>query len=202
MGRVPHRFGPRSASLVLVFAPGDGVLPVDPLLEGLGQALAGHGVLTLGFEAPEGTPQSRDERWREQIVQRCAGLAGHQRLILGGYSRGARVAAGLTAELGARAFLGFGYPLHGVREDKCPERIAALANLGLPGLLCQGERDPHGNRSQVRGYELPEQIQWHWMAGLKHALWRGEELLPQATLALEPACRFVLGHLPAGKDEG
>lgn len=202
MGRETHRFGPPCAPLVLVFAPGDGGPPVDPLLEALGHALAGQGVLTLGFEAPKGAPQSRDERWRDEIVQRCAGLEKPQRLILGGYSRGARIAAGLAAQLGARAFLGFGYPLHGVRESKCPVRMEALAQLGIPALICQGERDAHGNRSQVQGYDLPKHLQWHWMPGLKHALWRDERLLPQVAAALEPACRFVAGHMPADEDGG
>lgn len=183
--------------MLLVFAPGDGAQPADgglggdPLLHALGHSLAAQGVRTLGFDSPAGEPGLRDARWKESMLQLCSMRSPQQSLVLGGFSRGARVAAGLIAEVGACALLGFAYPLHAVREDRNAERIGELANLEVPGLICQGERDPHGNRAQVRGYGLPARLQWHWMQGTKHRLWSEGVLLPQVLPALEQATRFV-----------
>jgi hypothetical protein len=110
---------------------------------------------------------------------------------LAGFSRGARVAAELADSLGAEGLLCFGYPFHAPREAINTERVRLFASLKLPTMLCQGTRDPHGNRDQVKGYDLPDNIELTWLEGAKHRL-DGELLSsPAGQAALGRAAQFV-----------
>jgi predicted alpha/beta-hydrolase family hydrolase len=42
--------------------------------------------------------------------------------------------------------------------------------MQAPALICQGERDPFGNRQEVAGYLLPTAVQLHWLADGNHDL--------------------------------
>jgi len=45
-----------------------------------------------------------------------------------------------------------------------------LAALQAPLLICQGERDPFGNREEVTAYGLPKLVQLHWLEDGNHDL--------------------------------
>ncbi|MFJ8883543.1 alpha/beta family hydrolase [Streptomyces sp. NPDC102402] len=64
-------------------------------------------------------------------------------VVAGGRSAGARVACRTAAELGARAVLALGFPLHPPgRPEK--SRADELLGTGVPTLVVQGGRDPFG----------------------------------------------------------
>jgi len=71
-------------------------------------------------------------------------------------------------ECGVGALICFSYPFHPPGK---PERIRTqhLVNLRTPTLIVQGERDPFGNRDEVRGFGLSERIQLSWITDGDHS---------------------------------
>jgi predicted alpha/beta-hydrolase family hydrolase len=182
---------PDKRALRLVFAAGDGGSAGAALPQALEHLLASSSVQFIAVAGPNPGALGADEILAAGIRSACSELGAEERLLLAGYSRGARLSAQLAAELGAQAWLGFGYPFHAPRESIDRARVAQLSQVRLPGLLCQGERDPHGNRDQVRGYGLPAELRLHWIPAVRHAL--GPEQLAQLEVrrALGVAADFV-----------
>lgn len=90
-------------------------------------------------------------------------------LVLGGFSRGARIAAELACESGARALLCLGYPFHAHGDAQNRHGLAILRQVSVPTQVVQGSRDAHGNREELRGYgALPSCIQLHWLEDANH----------------------------------
>jgi len=186
--------GPEEAALAVILAPGDRGRAEDAAPAMIARSLAAAGLRVARFADPsqDGDAAHRDAALAATIRGAVAVLrAGHGRegsarssgglcsprgrsvergLVLAGFSRGARVSAGLVKELGALGLVGFGYPFHG-RHDPDPKgRVGELVAAGVPTLVCQGTRDSHGNREQVRGYGLPGRIRLHWLVDANHAL--------------------------------
>ncbi|MFF3850946.1 alpha/beta family hydrolase [Streptomyces sp. NPDC002328] len=131
-------------------------------LQALAAVLPGHGVTVALVEQPwrvagkkvAPAPKTLDVGWRG-IWPALAkpGLP----VISGGRSAGARVACRTAAELGARAVLALGFPLHPPgRPEK--SRAAELLGAGAPTLVVQGANDPFGKPEEFpRGaHELVE----------------------------------------------
>lgn len=192
--------GPKESPHLVVLAPGDQGQLTDPaptaIAEGLAQA--GVRVVRFGFPPCEETDGAlRDALLAEHIRAAAALRAPHQRLVLAGLSRGARVSGALVGELGAAGLLAFAYPFH-PRQDPDPGgRDEALAALPVPALVCQGTRDTHGNQQQVRGYRLPDPIQLHWLQDANHALEprvrSGHTQAAQLAEAVAVAAAFIRG---------
>lgn len=165
--------GPADSAHLVVLAPGDNGRLEDTaptlIAEGLGSA--GIHVVRMAFPDCESRDSDvRDTLLGELILEAVSRFRAGRHLILGGLSRGARVSASLTGRTGAVGLLGFAYPFH-AREDPAPYgREEALAALPTPALICQGTRDSHGNREQVRGYRLPGHIEVYWLEDANHAL--------------------------------
>ncbi len=204
VGRSTIRWdGPESASLTVILAPGDRGRVEDPVARALAESLAGAGVRVARFDAAVTAPGEQAQRDvpLERRIREVAKRVKSRTLVLAGISRGARVSAGLVQELGAVALVGFAYPFHD-RLDPDPQgRVERLVAAGVPTLICQGTRDAHGNREQVRGYRLPECVRLHWLADANHALqprphaqYSQEELLAET---VEVMIKFIRG-LPSG----
>ncbi len=92
-----------------------------------------------------------------------------QQLIIGGFSRGGRIAATLATSEAAAALLCLGFPFHKRGDPQDRHGLRALQGLACPTLIVQGTRDAHGNREIVRSYDsLPPCIRLHWLEDGNH----------------------------------
>lgn len=92
----------------------------------------------------------------------------HQPNFIGGFSRGARIAAQAT-DARTQGLLCLGYPFHLHKDPASRPGLLVLRRLQTPTLIVQGSRDPHGTQSQVRGYApLPDCVHMHWIEGGNH----------------------------------
>jgi len=89
-------------------------------------------------------------------------------VAVGGKSMGGRMAAMLADEVGAVGLVCLGYPFHPPGKPE-RTRLEALAALRTPALICQGERDPFGNRDDVAGYTLSPSVQLAWIPDGEHS---------------------------------
>lgn len=83
--------------------------------------------------------------------------AGPRRLVTGGRSAGARVAARTAAATGADAVLALSFPLHPPgrpESSRAPELAEAVAAGALVHIV-QGARDPFGHPAEVRAAAPP-----------------------------------------------
>ena len=93
-------------------------------------------------------------------------------LTIGGKSLGGRMASMVADETGVRGLVCLGYPFHSPGhapgKPATPERLAHLAALKTPTLICQGERDALGSRDEVESYKLSPAVRVHWLADGDH----------------------------------
>jgi len=171
--------GPENAPLTVLLAPGDRGRVDDARPMAIALSLAAAGLRVVRVSGMDGDRPRSDAEVAMQIRDIVAALRSpdpetgrpseRPRLVLGGFSRGARVCADLAQELGAVGLVGFAYPFHKRRDPDPQGRVQALLAAALPTLICQGTRDSHGNQQQVRGYDLPARVRVHWLADANHA---------------------------------
>jgi predicted alpha/beta-hydrolase family hydrolase len=129
--------------------------------------------------------QSSDDSLEAQL----SSALGQREIVIGGFSRGARIAARIAESSRARALLCLAYPFHRRGDPRDQHGLASLLGLTLPTLIVQGSRDSHGNREEVRGYEgIPACVRLHWIEDGSHR-WqtRAKSSLNQAELMQEAA---------------
>jgi predicted alpha/beta-hydrolase family hydrolase len=101
-------------------------------------------------------------------------------VAIGGKSMGGRVASMVADELHAAGSVAglvcLGYPFH---PPGAPDRrrIAHLARLATPALICQGTCDPFGTREEVAALDLSASIRVLWLDDGEH------ELRPRAKIS-------------------
>ncbi|WP_033314425.1 alpha/beta family hydrolase [Streptomyces iakyrus] len=140
--------GAKTARLVLAVSHGAGGGIEARDLVALAEVLPAHGVAVARVEQPwrvagkklAPAPKTLDAGWRG-IWPALAkpGLP----VISGGRSAGARVACRTATELGARAVLALGFPLHPPGKPE-KSRAGELLGAGVPTLVVQGGNDPFG----------------------------------------------------------
>ena len=169
----------------LLFAPGDRGQVSDPVPVAVHKAgvAAGWSVDCLSDPNPGGDADDA------LLAILSTALPGD---LVGGVSRGARLAVRAAEQVPVRGLLLFSYPFH-ARHDPTPgERVAWLRACPAPVFLVQGTRDAMGNREQVRGYDLPETLHVHWVEQGNHNLQpRARTGLTQHQ-ALEQACEAAV----------
>lgn len=84
-------------------------------------------------------------------------------IIIGGKAMGARVASMIADEHKVAGVICLGYPFHPPRKPK-RDRFQHLKTIQTPTLICQGERDPKGNREEIQHLKLSNSVQFHWLA--------------------------------------
>jgi len=193
--------GPTHSPYLVVLAPGDSGRLVDAAPTQIADGLSRAGLRVARFAAIESDDdQVRDHILADRIRAVSATRSSHQRLVLAGLSRGARVSAGLLTDLDAVALLAFAYPFHGRSDPNPGPGLGVLRAIEVPALLVQGTRDSHGNREQVLGYDLPDNIHAHWILDANHALRprarSGQTQASQLCEATQCAARFVLSLDP------
>ncbi len=94
---------------------------------------------------------------------------GAERVFIGGKSMGGRIASMLCdSEPLVKGLICLGYPFH-LPEKPDKLRTEHLYHLQTPCLICQGERDKFGNKIEISGYRLPDNIQFRWMTEGDHS---------------------------------
>ena len=161
----------------LLLAHGAGAPMDSDFMNTLAAQLASQGVRVLRFEFPYMVERRHSGKKKPpdrapvllQAFAEALDQAGGDTIYIGGKSMGGRMATMLAVERRCRGVICFGYPFHPPgKPDKT--RLDHLPAMQAPLLICQGERDPFGNRSEVSRYALPAGLQLHWLADGNHDL--------------------------------
>ena len=172
--------GPRDAPLTVLLAHGAGAPMDTPFMNAIAEGLAGWGLNVLRFEfaymaarRQSGTrrPPPRAEKLLDEYRAIVDELAPKRPLVIGGKSLGGRAASMIAEELflagRVAGLLCLGYPFHAPGKPEIL-RVAHLAQLTVPMLICQGERDPFGSLNELPGFGLSEAIGLHWLPDGDH----------------------------------
>jgi predicted alpha/beta-hydrolase family hydrolase len=196
--------GPKSAPLTVAFAHGAGAPMDTPFMTFFAEGLEKHGYRVARFEFPymaarrtDGKKKPPDRQpvlldtWRAVITE-----FGTDDLVIGGKSMGGRMASLIADDAGVRGLLCLGYPFYGAgRKDK--PRTEHLVTLKTPTLICQGTRDPMGDREAVSALKLSKKIRLHWAEDGDHDLKprkaSGRSHEQNLTAALDAAAQFLAG---------
>ena len=166
--------GPERARLTVVLAHGAGAPMDSPFMNFFAEGLAARGLRVGRFEFPymaarrNGQRKGPDrlpmllETWRNV----CTALKG-ERLVVGGKSMGGRIASLVAGDCGAAGLLCLGYPFVGIGKSQS-NRTEHLATLKVPTLICQGTRDPLGERTFVSGLKLSKAVELYWLEDGDH----------------------------------
>ncbi|MFT5110919.1 MAG: putative alpha/beta-hydrolase family hydrolase [Parasphingorhabdus sp.] len=121
-----------------------------------------------GKNRPPSRAPSLLESWREVIKTARQMLQPGEQLFIGGKSMGGRMATMVAVESKVDGVVCLGYPFHPPGK---PEKLRTehLEELNLPVLICQGERDPFGNLSEIDNYSLPEHFSFCWLGDGDHS---------------------------------
>ena len=171
---------PRGPIACYVLAHGAGAGMAHPFMEAVSQGLAGRKIATLRYQFPYMESGSRrpDRPVLAQAtvaaaVRKAAALAPRLPLIAGGKSFGGRMTSQVQAneplpKVRGLAFLGF--PLH-LPKKPSTERAAHLAEVQLPMLFIQGDRDALADMRLLRSVtkRLGARATLHAVAGADHS---------------------------------
>jgi predicted alpha/beta-hydrolase family hydrolase len=173
--------GANTAPYTLILAHGAGQGMRSDFMQWFAHNLCGDGLRVVRFEFPymqamgaQGKRRPPNPQpqllatWRT-VIQRFQSTDGSRdQLLIGGKSMGGRMASLLADEAQVAGLVCLGYPFHAPGKPQQP-RIAHLAELRTPTLICQGERDPFGRRDEVAGYRLSPAIRLHWLSDGEHS---------------------------------
>ncbi len=176
--------GPASAPVHLLLAHGAGSPMTSAFLTEMSALLAARGLCCHRFEfqymqdarqSGRRKPPPKVESLIPEIVaalDRARSMASRDACwLIGGKSLGGRVASLAAGALFERGEIGglvcLGYPFHPTGK---PERLrtAHLADLSLPVLIIQGDRDPFGTRAEVETYMLSRSTEVCWIEDGDH----------------------------------
>ena len=118
-----------------------------------------------GRKSPPDRAPKLLQAFRDALAE--AGEAGT--LFIGGKSMGGRMASMLATEIPVRGVVCLGYPFHPPGKPE-RTRLDHLPELKAPMLVCQGERDPLGDREDVASYDLPARVELFWLPDGDHSL--------------------------------
>lgn len=169
--------GPKSAKLTVVLAHGAGAPMDTPFMSFFAEGLAKAKVRCVRFEFPymaarRKTDAKRPPDRQPVLLDTWRSVIGEfepDKLVIGGKSMGGRMASLIAEEMNVRGLVCLGYPFYGAgRKDK--PRIEHLLSLKTRTLICQGERDPMGDRESISRLKLARPIKIHWLPDGDHDL--------------------------------
>lgn len=138
----------------------------DPILAGLQAHWA---PTALEIQQVSLDPAASDADLAEHYLDALQARRGSGPVVLGGFSRGARVAAQIASDAAPVALICLGFPFHVRGEPGNRHGLEALRRVEVPTLVVQGTRDAHGNRQEVAGYRpLPANVHVHWLEDGNH----------------------------------
>ena len=171
-------FGDNNAPLRVILAHGAGAPMDSPFMLEIAELVATGGYQVVLFEFdymkrrrqegrkfPPNPAPRLIERWLDVIHD-----LSDKPLVIGGKSMGGRMASMVLAEnpVLAKGLVCLGYPFH---PPGRPEnlRVDHLHSLKKPVLICQGERDALGNKSEIQAMGLPDEFNFHWLPDGDHS---------------------------------
>ncbi|MCH8531571.1 MAG: alpha/beta fold hydrolase [Saccharospirillum sp.] len=166
--------GPEGGPL-LILAHGAGAPMDSDFMNRMTALLNEQGIRIGRFEFPY--MAERRTSGKKRPPDRAPRLLAHFREVLdqvespvfiGGKSMGGRMATMLATEVPVKGVCVLGYPFHAPGKET--PRIDHFADLQCPVLICQGERDPMGQRAEVEGYDLGQAVELHWLGDGNHDL--------------------------------
>ncbi|MSQ96497.1 MAG: alpha/beta fold hydrolase [Gemmataceae bacterium] len=168
--------GSEEADYSLALAHGAGEGMDTPFMEFFAAKLATAGCRVIRFEFPymagkratgKSKPPDREPVLRESWL-RVIETFGPERLVIGGKSMGGRIASLVADEAGVAGLVCLGYPFHPVgKPDKL--RVEHLRTIKTPTLILQGDRDPFGDREDVKKYRLSRMVMVTWLKDGDHS---------------------------------
>jgi hypothetical protein len=173
--------GAEDARVTILLAHGAGAPMDSATMQATAEALAAAGFRVARFEfgymAARRTGHRKPPPRADLLIPEYRAAVDQLRapgpLMIGGKSMGGRVASMVADELHAggriAGLLCVGYPFHPPGKPDQP-RIAHLAGLRSPTLICQGTRDVFGSREEVSGYDLSGRIEVFWLEDGDHDL--------------------------------
>jgi len=171
---------PAAARWLLVFAHGAGAGMRNRFMSEMSAALAEVGIASFRYHFPYMEAGGRRPDVRAVLcatVRAAVAAAGRAApdlpLLAGGKSMGGRMTSLAAAEApltGVRALVFFGFPLHAAGRPSV-ERGAHLAEVAVPLLFLQGERDRLADLDRLRPIcaGLGERATLHVVAGADHS---------------------------------
>jgi len=162
----------------------------DPLLKDLRPLWQTGGLSVLALKLTIGEDDSVLVREMEAAVDQYE----RGKLVIGGFSLGARIALRVAARVRPAALLCLGFPFHPPGQPQALKRIDLFVGHDIPTLIVQGTRDPHGTQAEAKAYRrLPDCVQFQWIEDANHRFetrqkspWsRKEHLLSIANRSLE-----------------
>ncbi|BFM19907.1 alpha/beta family hydrolase [Gilvimarinus japonicus] len=168
----------RDDAPALVLAHGAGAPMDSGFLQRLSELLCELGINVGRFEFPymverrlngKKRPPNRQseliQAWHAALAMAKQEFNGP--VFIGGKSLGGRMAAVLAADSNVPGVICFGYPFHPpAKPDKL--RVDTLQHLPCETLIIQGTLDKLGDRQEVTGYALPENIALQWLEDGDH----------------------------------
>jgi predicted alpha/beta-hydrolase family hydrolase len=171
----------------------------DPLLRDLRPLLQAGGLCVLTLKLTIGEDDAVLAREMEAAVDQCE----RSKLVIGGFSLGARIALRVATRVRPAALLCLGFPFHPPGQPKGLKGTNLFVGHDTPTLIVQGARDPHGNQHEAKAYQcLPDCVQFRWIEEANHRFetrqkspWsRKEHLLTIANSSLEFARQTLEWH--------
>lgn len=169
---------PEEPFATVVLAHGAGAPMDSDFMADIAERLCYRGMAVMRLEFPymarrrqtgKKSPPDRAPVLLDSFREQLQLLERPEQAFIGGKSLGGRMASMLATEWGVAGVACLGYPFHPPGKPE-RTRLAHLPDLLAPMLICQGERDPLGHRAEVEGYDLPEDVQLHWLADGDHDL--------------------------------
>lgn len=167
--------GSREAPMTIALAHGAGAPMDTPFMQTFAAGLAGAEIRVVRFEFPYMAERRKSGKKRPPngakiLIDTWTSIVeelGSENLVIGGKSMGGRIASMIADEAGVKGLVCLGYPFHPPGK---PEklRVEHLQVLQTPCLILQGDRDTLGNREEVSGYDLSENIRLHWLEDGDH----------------------------------
>ena len=164
-----------------VFAHGAGASMDSDFMVDMAQKLAAYNIEVYRFNFPymqmmsesgKRRPPNRMSVLLEDFHTVVAAQETDLPVFIGGKSMGGRVSTMIGIEPQViekiKGIIALGYPFH---PSGKPEklRIDHLPNLLTPCVIIQGERDLLGNKTEITGYDLPDDIQFEYLTDGDHS---------------------------------
>jgi predicted alpha/beta-hydrolase family hydrolase len=162
----------------------------DPLLKDLRPLwqAGGLSVLTLKLTIDE------DDSVLVREMEAAVDQYERSKLMIGGFSLGARIALQVATRVRPAALLCLGFPFHPPSQPQALKGTDLFVGHDIPTLIIQGARDPHGTQHEAKAYRhLPDCVRFQWIEDANHRFetrqkspWsRKEHLLSIANSSLE-----------------
>lgn len=162
----------------------------DPLLKDLRPLWQAGGLSVLTLKLTIGEDDSVLAGKMEAAVDQCE----RSKLVIGGFSLGARIALRAATRVRPAALLCLGFPFHPPGQPQAITATDLFVGHDIPTLIVQGARDPHGTQAEAKAYRsLPDCVRFRWIEDANHRFetrqkssWsREEHLLSIANRSLE-----------------